>query len=223
MTSIAEFSIPADEFALRETLEQLPEIEIEIDRVVAHEATHVLPFVWVAGDKDKELPAILDDDPSVTEWRRLAEYENEQFYRMAWAEDAQIIGHMIVEHNATVQRAIARNSKWHLRVLFPERSGVSDTNDYAQTHEFSFDLKRLYDVDAIRRVRYNLTSDQHEALVEGLQRGYYDIPREIQLDDLADVLDISHQALSERFRRATGSLIENTLLVDSDNDEHDQR
>ncbi len=140
---------------------------------------------------------------------------------MEWADDAQLIGHMIVEHDATVQRAIARNREWHLRVLFPERSDVSAASDYAQQHEFSLDLKRLYDVDAIRRVRYNLTSDQHEALVEGFQRGYYDIPREIHLDDLADVLDISHQALSERFRRATGSLIENALLVDED--DHDQR
>lgn len=221
MSSIAEFSIPAAEFALRETLERLPAIEIEIDRVVAHDATHVLPFVWVSGEESDDLPGILDDDPSVGESERLAEYENEQFYRMEWADDAQLIGHMIVEHDATVQRAIARNREWHLRVLFPERSGVSAASDYAQQQEFSLDLKRLYDVDAVRRVRYNLTSDQHEALVEGFQRGYYDIPREIHLDDLADVLDISHQALSERFRRATGSLIENALLVDED--DHDQR
>lgn len=218
MASIAEFAIPAEEFALRATLERLPAIEIEIDRVVAHDATHVLPFVWVSGDGSEDVPAILDDDPSVDDWEVLAEYENEQFYRMAWADEAQIIAHMVVEHDATVQRAIARNGEWHLRVLFPERSSVSAAHDYAQHHEFALDLKRLYDVDTIRRVRYNLTSEQHEALVEGLQRGYYDIPRDAQLEDLADTLDISHQALSERFRRATKRLIENALLVDEDDD-----
>lgn len=49
MASIVEFAIPVEEFALRKTLERLPEIEIEVDRVVAHETTHVLPFVWVSG------------------------------------------------------------------------------------------------------------------------------------------------------------------------------
>ncbi len=122
MSSIAEFSIPADEFALRETLERLPEIAIEIDRVVAHNATHVLPFVWASGEGSEDLPAILDDDPSVEKSERLAEYENEQFYRMEWADEARLIGHMIVQHDAIVQRAIARNREWHLRVLFPERS-----------------------------------------------------------------------------------------------------
>ncbi len=67
MSSIAEFSIPADEFALRETLERLPEIAIEIDRVVVHDATHVLPFVWASGEGSEDLPGILDDDPSVGE------------------------------------------------------------------------------------------------------------------------------------------------------------
>lgn len=83
MTSIAEFAIPAEEFALRETLERLPEIEIEVGRVVAHDTAHVLPFVWVSGEGSEELPGILDDDPSVTESELLAEYEDEQFYRMA--------------------------------------------------------------------------------------------------------------------------------------------
>lgn len=128
---------------------------------------------------------------------------------------------MIVEQDATVQRAIARNREWNLRVLFPDRSGVSAANNYVQEHDVSFDLKCLYDVDAIRRVRYNLTSDQHEALVEDLQHGYYDIPRETQLEDLADELDISHQALSERFRRATRLLIKNILLVDTTTNTND--
>ena len=39
------------------------------------------------------------------------------------------------------------------------------------------------------------------------------------MSDLADTLDISHQALSERLRRATGNLIESTLLVDEDEEE----
>lgn len=214
MASIAEFVIPAKEFALQETLERLPEVEFEIDRVVAHDTSTVTPFVWASGNRIEELPSILRADPSVEDYELLAEYEDEQFYRMSWPEEAQIIGHMVVKHDATVQRAVARDGTWNLRVLFPDRDGISAAHDYAQEHDFLFDLKRLYDVDAIRRVRYNLTSDQHEALVEGIQRGYYDIPRETKLDELADDLDISHQALSERFRRATKTLIENALLVD---------
>ncbi|RRJ31531.1 helix-turn-helix domain-containing protein [Halocatena pleomorpha] len=216
MTSIAEFAIPAEEFALQTTLERLPETEIEVDRVVAHDSTHVLPFVWMSGPGSEKLQTVLAEDPSVTDCELLAEYEDEQFYNMTWAADAQVVAYMITEQEATIQRAIAHDRSWHLQVLFPNRDGISAVSDYAQEHDYSYDLRRLYDVDAIRRVRYDLTSDQHEALVKGFERGYYDIPREAQLSDIAADLGISHQALSERFRRATRCLIENALLVEPD-------
>ena len=56
-------------------------------------------------------------------------------------------------------------------------------------------------------LRPELSSDQHEALVAAFETGYYDIPRDVTLEELADQLGISHQALSERFRRAYEGLI----------------
>lgn len=52
-----------------------------------------------------------------------------------------------------------------------------------------------------------LTSEQYEALTEAIQYGYFEIPRDISLVELAAELDISHQALSERLRRAYRTLI----------------
>jgi AcrR family transcriptional regulator len=46
-----------------------------------------------------------------------------------------------------------------------------------------------------------------------VEAGYYQVPRETDQSDLAEQLNISHQALSERLRRATGALIEDALLV----------
>ena len=45
------------------------------------------------------------------------------------------------------------------------------------------------------------------ALVAAFEAGYYNIPRDVTLEELADELGISHQALSERFRRAYEGLI----------------
>ncbi|MFC7008889.1 helix-turn-helix domain-containing protein [Halalkalicoccus salilacus] len=41
--------------------------------------------------------------------------------------------------------------------------------------------------------------------------GYYDVPRTVTLTELANKLDISHQALSERLRRAHANLIDRTI------------
>jgi hypothetical protein len=39
------------------------------------------------------------------------------------------------------------------------------------------------------------------------------VPRSITLEELADDLSVSHQALSEQLRRGTGGLMEDTLLA----------
>ena len=216
MSVIAEFSIPTNEFALRETLEQYPDLTFEVDRVVAHDAEHVLPFVWVANRGIEELTSVLEADPSVEQVELLTEVDNERFYRLEWTSEARVVGHMVIEHDAIIQRATATDGVWTVRVLFPARSGISETYEFAQSHGLTLTLKELYDVDNTRRVRFNLTDSQHETRVEGYERGYYDIPREADQSDLANALDISHQALSERLRRGAKNLIENVLIVDED-------
>lgn len=43
--------------------------------------------------------------------------------------------------------------------------------------------------------------------------GYYDIPRGCTTKELADELGISDQAVTERLRRAIGSLVRHTLAL----------
>jgi predicted DNA binding protein len=61
----------------------------------------------------------------------------------------------------------------------------------------------------------SMTDEQFDALAAACKRGCFDIPRGVDLDDLADELDITHQSLSERLRRGHDVLIEETLLVGS--------
>jgi predicted DNA binding protein len=146
----------------------------------------------------------------------LGETDDERFYRLVWGDRAPVISYMVNEQDVTVQEATATNGEWHLRVLFPERSGLSATNEYAQEVGTTFDMTRIYGFDELEEARYDLTEQQHDTLITAVEQGYYDIPREVNAKDLADNLDISHQALPERFRRATKNLITSTLLVNED-------
>lgn len=58
-----------------------------------------------------------------------------------------------------------------------------------------------------------LTDRQREALRIAYERGYFAIPREASLDDIAGELDISASSLSERLRRAQTQLIEETVAT----------
>ncbi|RBI59453.1 DNA-binding protein [halophilic archaeon] len=223
MSTIAEFSMPVEEFALSETLDRLPEMVFTIDRVVACEADHIMPFVWASEGDFETLTAVLESDPSVTNVKLLADLEEERFYRMEWADKSQIIGYMLLEEGATVQRATAHDEEWTLRVLFPEREGISTTSQYAKENGFILDISRIYDVDRAQRIRYELTEDQRNALAMALEHGYYEVPREIDQSTLADELGISHQAMSERLRRGTEGIIRKVLSDSSLKEDRDRR
>ena len=216
MSTIAEFNIPAAEFALYETLERRPDMVFEVDRVVAHDTNHVVPFVRATHGEFDGLTEVLEDDPSVAEIELLAEVEGENYYRMVWTDRAQVIGYMVVEQGATVHEATAGDGEWHLRVFFPERSGLAATNEYARESGFTLDVTHIYGLEDLEEAQHDLTEQQYHTLTAAVERGYYDIPRGINAQEFADELNISHQALSERFRRAHKNLITNSLLVDED-------
>lgn len=52
----------------------------------------------------------------------------------------------------------------------------------------------------------------YTALASAVRGGYYDIPRRMSTQDLADEFGISDQAVTERFRRGIASLVAHTLL-----------
>lgn len=214
MPTIVEFSIPTDEFALAPTLAELPEMVFQIDRVVAHNTDHLMPFVWVSRGDFETVTNVLEDDPTVTDVEHLTTIDEERLYRMEWTAKAHILGYMVVEQDATVQRATAHNDQWDLRVLFPDRERISETHQYAKDNDYRITITRIYDLSDIHNARFDLTKDQYEALTTAVKHGYFNVPRDISQDELADKLDVSHQAVSERLRRAFKGLAENAVHSD---------
>lgn len=74
-------------------------------------------------------------------------------------------------------------------------------------------MRSVREMDDEHVGQFGLTSKQYEALTTAYERGYYQVPRETDLQKLAEELDISHQALSERLRRATMIFIGEALLA----------
>ncbi|ODR83238.1 DNA-binding protein [Haladaptatus sp. W1] len=216
--TVVEVEIPADEFALWETLTEHEDLEFEIERVVAHEDNRVMPFVWANGGGEGT-ESILEDDTSVENLTLLADLEDEQLYQMEWTDHIQTLVHILVDEEATVLSASGNSTHWHLRILFPDRDALSDTYEYCRENDLSLDIRNIYQLEEGRKGRFGLTDDQQDTLTLAFQEGYYDIPREASAENLADDLDVSHQAVSERLRRGHRSLVKNTLIIGRDTDE----
>ncbi|WP_435176141.1 bacterio-opsin activator domain-containing protein [Halorussus sp. AFM4] len=220
MSTIAQLGVPAEAFALRETLPEVPDVEVEAERVVAHDDGRVMPFVWAAGDDLDAFEDALADDPSVENERRLTELADGRFYQMEWVESVEVLLHSMTEHGAAVLKARGRDDRWHLRILFPDREAVSQTRDFSADRELGIDVEQIHELDRRdTQGQFGLTTQQYEAVTTALESGYYDVPRGTSARDLADELGISHQALSERLRRGHGTLVGNALTVGAADDE----
>lgn len=215
MATIAEVSIPADEFALHETLTAIPDIEFEVQSIAARKSDRVIPFLWATTENADQatVTEALSDDRTVENVVELAAFDDEWFYQMEWIKNIRIVLYVLLEHNAAILDADGRNDEWHFRILFPRRESLSATFDYCETENLPVEFGKVYALDNENRDEYGLTETQHETLIKAVERGCYDIPQQRTLDDLADELDVSHQALSERLHRGHKTLIQNALIV----------
>lgn len=213
--TVAELEVPVDEFALYETFTELGDVGFEVERVVAHDPDHIIPFVWVSGESiDAEaIEVALAEDPTVESFESLAAFDEEWLYRMDWGSHVETLIRVLVEEEGTVMAASGSEGTWNLRVLFPEHEALSRTHEYCKEAGLTWDVKRIYRLDEGRQGRFGLTDKQQDTLTAAFEHGYYEIPRGMAAKELAEELGISHQALSEQLRRAHGNLVKNAVVV----------
>lgn len=214
MPTIVSGTIPASDLALNHSLEELPALQFEIERIVTSGDDALMPMLWVRGTEREAVEATLEADPTVDNVELLGDFDAEWLFRMEWVDHVDLIVQMLTNSEATILDAVGQGAAWKLRVLYPRRSLFSRTHDFCEDHNLEFEVASIRELDEDPAGRYGLTSAQYEVLAEASERGYFEIPREVSLEELADELGVTHQAASERLRRATDALVEDALFVD---------
>lgn len=214
MSVIAEFTVPSRSFLLKTTLATVPEMIVEVQRVVAHSNDTLVPFFWVQGGDRAAFDEAVRDDPTVEDVVLLDEFDRGRSYRATWNEHAEGVAYAYVETGATILDATGQRDSWSLRMRFDDDDAVSAFHDYCRREGIPFTLDHLYyPSQPMGGGQFGLTSTQRETLVTALERGYYDVPRKLDMTELADELGTTQQTLSKRFRRAHSTLVANALTV----------
>ncbi|WP_255196157.1 helix-turn-helix domain-containing protein [Halorarius litoreus] len=221
MATIVRGTIPTEQFALHHTLERLPEVKIECERIVLSGDETILPLLWARDTELEEIVDALEADPSVESFECLSEFEDEYLLSMTWIDRVHLLVHLLTSMEATILDAHGSDGNWYLRILYPDRSNFSDTHRFADERGLTFDVLSVREMEGEPAGRYGLTDAQYETLILAVKRGYFEVPRTVTLAELAEECDVSHQALSERIRRGTGALIEDTLMVGAFDDDGD--
>lgn len=213
MSLFGEFQVPAHAFALHETLAALPEVRIEVERVVAMDSL-LAPYFWISTGDVEAFETAAADDPSVRRLRRLDSFEETALYRAEWTDNVESIVYATTRIDGVVLEAVGTIGGWRFQLRFDGHDQLRAFQQHCAETGVDFELLRLHELSQpLSGEQYGLTDRQSEALRTAWELGYFDSPRIAPLAKIAAELDITQQSLSDLLRRGHHALIESTLMV----------
>lgn len=212
---LAEVRIDAP--LLRTTLREAPVREISVEQL---DATEQVPLRTVcsleAPEHADSFEAGLDADRTVTSATKVAATPQGYQYGVTHCADCPgtAVNDAIVGTGGVFVSGVRRVEDWEVRIRFPGRNAFVAFRERCADAAFGISTRAVHErEDAVRTEDYGASPPQREILLLAARRGYFEVPRQASLADLAGELDISSQAASERLRRGLDSVVERTLLA----------
>ena len=215
MATIAEFVIPAASFPLGKIAEELPEVSIELERIIPTKDA-IVPYFWVRGCDGPLGPETLSRLTAQTDLKNIElvdRVEGAYLLRAEWESQYEGVLRAITNTDVVLLSGVGNAEQWTFELRATDHESIADFQERCREldiHPTLVSLQRLSEVQSVED--HNLTPAQREALVLAYEQGYYESPRQVTLAELAETLDITGQSLGSRLRRGTHRLIENTLI-----------
>ena len=214
MSVLAEYETASPNLILCPTLEALPGATFELEDLYALEPNRPVAFVWVRCSDGHRLERALKRDETIDRFEHLGSRGTRRLYRLRRsASNALPASERWVSVGAQLLRAYGVDGRWDVRMRFPDRQAFTTYHAFLEESGATFDLHRLSNDAALSAATADvLTSSQRDALKLAFERGFFDVPRDVTLGELAEELAISDQAVSERLRRGQARLVEEHLF-----------
>jgi predicted DNA binding protein len=210
MSLVCEFELLSPDLPLTAIASDL-ETVLHVEDVIS--ATRESPALVVSatGVDPDHLEEDLDDQPLIHEYVALESAYAESRYRISLDGDPTGVYAHLVDLRTHPTGAVVTGRGWKVSARFADRSDLDAFRTACEETTVKFRPLRLFETEANPVDDYGLTAPQHEALRVATRMGYFDVPRNADLSDLADELDTTTSALSERLRRGQRQLIERTI------------
>ncbi|WP_135305221.1 helix-turn-helix domain-containing protein [Haloarcula amylovorans] len=184
---------------------------VSIQRLHARERRCRL-VVWVGESDRREVEAAIADEDCVQTMTHVGAEAGGHWF-VVEATDAALltVGRALLSADGMLIHADRADEGWTVRARFSDRSAVISFREDIVADGVTVDFQSVLTDDDEPSSNFGVTAPQREVLLLASESGYFTVPRDASLSDLAARLDISSQAASERLRRGTGTLVGNTL------------
>ncbi|MCU4974746.1 helix-turn-helix domain-containing protein [Halobacteria archaeon AArc-m2/3/4] len=214
MSFIAEWT--HELHVLEHTFERLPDLKLSLEEIhqSGSEESENVFYHWASGVDFEAFEAAMDADPHCDTLAPISTVGDRRLYRITASEDGQreILYPVVAESDMVILDSTLTREGLESRVRVPSRAALVTFKEACQNKSLWFSLNRLYREQPGRR-DYGVTDAQREALLAALDAGYFAVPRETTLQELASTFGVSDQALSARLRRGQAHLLRQTLAA----------
>ncbi|MBX0295495.1 helix-turn-helix domain-containing protein [Haloarcula nitratireducens] len=184
--------------------------DVSIQRLHAREQRCRLD-VWVDESDRLEAEAVVSGD-DVREATHVGAEAGGHWFVVEATDSALLpVGRALSSVDGMLVHADRTDEGWAVRARFADRSAVLSFREDIVADGVTVDFRSVLADDDEPSADFGVTAPQREVLLLAAESGYFAVPRDASLSDLAARLDISSQAASERLRRGTGTLVANTL------------
>jgi len=194
MSTVMKFISPVDEFPLGSVFEDLPGVEVELERLIPHE-TLIIPYFWVRGVETEDIETSFEPHTGVTNIRLVDSVEDEYLMRAEWKPEYFGILSALAKANVVVLTGIGKKDGWRFEVRGENQEAIAEFREYCQENDIPMEITAVHAMLPIQGEGYELIETQREALVLAYERGYFDTPRESSLEEIADGFGITQQSL----------------------------
>lgn len=215
MSVLIEAEIDAQDFEFGRVFSMLSSaVTIELESLVALPET-TTQTVWVSNGEHESLEERIGPHSTVERVERIESLSERSLYTLEWSLEYDHLFRHFRDENVHLLAATGSTDAWDFRLRFRTHEALSVFQEYCETVQVGIDVHSVYNTPEQQLDgAFGITKPQQEALVLAVRNGYYDLPRGCNTSDLADRLEISDQAVTERLRRAIAMLTRNTIMID---------
>ncbi|QRV17308.1 helix-turn-helix domain-containing protein [Haloterrigena salifodinae] len=212
MATEATFTVPSNQFPLGTVFAQLPDVTVELERLIPSRDV-VIPYFWVRGTEVEDIEGAFSDHPGIKQIQLVDFVEDEYLLRVEWSLEYNDVLSVLTETDIPLIKATGTNQQWTFDIRGDTRSDIATFHSRCREVEIPVTLTELHAMTPVEtETEAALTETQQDALALAYERGYFESPRKITMEELGDKLGISQQAVGSRLRRGMKNILGSTLL-----------
>ncbi|MFC5973193.1 helix-turn-helix domain-containing protein [Halomarina salina] len=214
MTVTTEFLISSPSLPLVRLAESLPSNQVESVHGLCLERDSRV-FVIYVDPSDDLTEAELSAFDEVVDVTPLGRASGREVYQLT-VELEDVVSEAFAPERFTaaqMEPTVVTPEGWYEKKLFESFDAFRGLTDRCAQYDISVELISIAQSgpSSDDSARFGLTDRQHEALTLALSRGYFESPRQVTTEELAQEMDISQPSMSNLIRRAERQLLTSAL------------